>query len=89
MYYVRWLATYISSYVLVCKHELKQCFCTDNNAAIQTSCVISPTNLTTLTINDGLEELVEFNCQCMDENGMISGTRWFLPNETLFPAEGS
>ena len=69
--------------------ELEPYLYTENDALIQTSCVISPTNLTTLTINDGLKELVEFNCQCMDTNGMITGTRWFLPNETLFPAKGS
>ena len=46
--------------------------------------MIFPTNPTTFTIRNPLSALVEFNCQCMYDNGMIlTGTRWFLPNGNL------
>ena len=58
-------------------------------ASAQTSCVISPRNLTALRIRNPLEAHVEFKCQCMDDNEMIlNGTRWFLPNGNLV-SEGS
>ena len=43
------------------------------------SCVISP-NLDMLTIRNNLGRDVELHCQCMDDNGIITGTRWFLSN---------
>ena len=54
-------------------------FCTVDDVSAQTSCVISP-NLTTLTIRDDLVRNVELHCQCMDGNGIITGTRWFAGN---------
>ena len=48
----------------------------------QTSCVISP-DLNMLTIRDPLGRDVELHCQCMDDNGIITGTRWFLPNMSI------
>ena len=53
--------------------------CTVDDVSAQTSCVISP-NLTNLTIRDGLVRNVELHCQCMDSNGIITGTRWFAGN---------
>ena len=46
-------------------------------ANAQANCAISP-NITSLTLRDGLQRDVEFHCQCMDGNGMITtGTSWF------------
>ena len=53
-------------------------YCIVDDVSAQTSCTIFPTNPTTLAIRNPLGALVEFNCQCMDGNGMIlNGTRWF------------
>ena len=57
----------------MCKYHY---LCTVDNVSAQTNCVISP-NITTLTVRGGLERDVEFHCQCMDDNGIITGTRWF------------
>ena len=61
--------------------------CTVDDVTAQTSCVISP-DLTTLTIRDGLQRNVELHCQCMDDNGIITGTRWFAES-TLVPQSDS
>ena len=60
-------------------------FCT---VSAQTSCVISP-DLDMLTINDGLRRDVELHCQCMNDNGIVSGTRWFLPNTSVVSTDSS
>ena len=31
-------------------------------------------------IRGGLQRNVEFHCQCMDDNGLTTGTRWFAGN---------
>ena len=55
----------------------------------QTSCVISP-DFNMLTIRDPLRRDIELHCQCMDDNGIITGTRWFLPNmTTIVPTDSS
>ena len=36
-----------------------------------------------LTIRDPLGRNIEIHCQCMDDNGIITGTRWFLPNMSI------
>ena len=59
-----------------------------DNVSDQTSCVISP-NLDMLTINDGLGRTVDLHCQCMDDNGIITGTRWFLPNMNIVSTDSS
>ena len=52
-------------------------FCPVDDVTAQTSCVISP-NITSLAIRTNLVRNVEFHCQCMDDNGMITtGTSWF------------
>ena len=50
--------------------------CTVDDVSAQTSCVISP-DLTALTIRNPQGRPIEFHCQCMDGNGIITGTRWF------------
>ena len=55
---------------------------------VKTSCVISP-NLTSLTIRDTLIQDVELHCQCMDDNGIFTGTRWFLPDMTTIVSTDS
>ena len=52
------------------------------------SCVISP-DFDTLTIRNQLVRDVELHCQCMDDNGIINGTRWFFPNMTIVPTNSS
>ena len=52
-----------------------------------TNCIISPTNINTLTINTG-SKLIEFNCQCMDGDDIITGTSWFHGN-TLVTTQGN
>ena len=42
-----------------------------------------------LTINDGLRRVVDLHCQCMDDNGIITGTRWFLPNMSIVSNDSS
>ena len=54
----------------------------------QTSCVISP-DLDMLTIRDPLGRDVELHCQCMDDNGTITGTRWFLPDMSIVSTDNS
>ena len=31
-------------------------------------------------IRNGLQQNIELHCQCMDGNGIITGTRWFAGN---------
>ena len=52
------------------------CFCTVDDVSAQTSCVISP-DFNMLTIKNHLGRDVDLHCQCMDDNGIITGTRWF------------
>ena len=59
-----------------------------DDVSAQTSCVISP-DLNMLTIRDGLGRDVELHCQCMDDNGIITGTRWFLSNMNLVSTDNS
>ena len=54
----------------------------------QTSCVISP-DFDMLTIRDGLGRDVELHCQCMDDNGIITGTRWFLSDMNIVSTDSS
>ena len=61
----------------MCEHYYY--LCTVDDVSAQTSCVISP-NLTNLTIRNPLARDIEFHCQCMDDNGVITGTRWFRGN---------
>ena len=57
-----------------------------DNVSAQTSCIISP-NLDMLTIRNPLGRNIEIHCQCMDDNGIITGTRWFLPNMSIVPTD--
>ena len=59
-----------------------------DNVSAQTSCVISP-DLDVLTIRNPLGRDVELHCQCMDDNGIITGTRWFLPNMSIVSTDDS
>ena len=59
-----------------------------DNVSAQTSCVISP-DLDMLTIRDPLGRDVELHCQCMDDNGIITGTRWFSNMTTIVPTDNS
>ena len=59
-----------------------------DDVSAQTSCVISP-NLDMMTIRDNLGRNIELHCQCMDDNGIINGTRWFLPNMSIVPTDNS
>ena len=60
-----------------------------DNVSAQTSCVINP-DLNILTIRDNLAgRNVELHCQCMDDNGIISGTRWFLPDMGIVSTDDS
>ena len=61
---------------------------TVDNASAQTSCVINP-DFDMLTIRNQLGRDVELHCQCMDDNGIITGTRWFLPNMSMVSADSS
>ena len=63
-------------------------FCTVDDVSAQTSCVISP-NLTTLTIRDGVVRNIELHCQCMDDNGIITGTRWFAGNTLVSQSDSN
>ena len=45
----------------------------------QTSCVINP-DLDMLTVRNYLHRDIDLHCQCMDDNGIITGTRWFFSN---------
>ena len=60
------------------------CIYTVDDVSAQTSCVISP-DLDMLTIRDPLGRDVELHCQCMDDNGIITGTRWITPRGGLVP----
>ena len=62
-------------------------FCTVDDVSAQINCIISPINITTLTINTG-SRFVEFNCQCMDGDDIITGTSWFFGN-TLVTTQGN
>ena len=62
-------------------------FCTVDDVSAQTNCIISPTNINTLTIHTG-SRFVEFNCQCMDGDDIITGTSWFHGN-TLVTTQGN
>ena len=42
-----------------------------------------------LTIRNGLGRDVELHCQCMDDNGIITGTRWFFPNMSVVSTDSS
>ena len=53
-----------------------------------TSCVINPI-LDMLTIRNQLGRDVELHCQCMDDNGIINGTRWFLPDMSMVSNDSS
>ena len=57
-----------------------------DNVSAQTSCVINP-NINMLTIRNPLGRDVELHCQCMDDSGIITGTRWFLPNMSIVPTD--
>ena len=59
-----------------------------DNVSAWTSCVISP-DLDILTIRNNLGRDVELHCQCMDDNGIITGTRWFLPNMSMVSNDSS
>ena len=59
-----------------------------DNVSAQTSCVISP-NINMFTIRNPLGKDVELHCQCMDDNGIITGTRWFLPNMNIVSNDSS
>ena len=63
-------------------------FCTAYDVSAQTSCVISP-DLDMLTIKNPLGRNVDLHCQCMDDNGIITGTRWFLPNMNVVSTDNS
>ena len=59
-----------------------------DDVSAQTSCVINP-DFNMLTIRDGLGGVVDLHCQCMDDNGIITGTRWFLPDMSLVSTDSS
>ena len=59
---------------------------TVDDVSAQINCIISPTNIT-LTIHTG-SRFVEFNCQCMDGDDIITGTSWFHGN-TLVTTQGN
>ena len=42
-----------------------------------------------LTIRNNLGRDVDLHCQCMDDNGIITGTRWFLPDMSIVSNESS
>ena len=42
-----------------------------------------------LTIRRGLGPNVDLYCQCMDDNGIINGTRWFLPDMSIVSTDNS
>ena len=54
----------------------------------QTSCVINP-HFNMLTIKNQLGRDVDLHCQCMDDNGIITGTRWFLPDMSIVSTDSS
>ena len=62
--------------------------CTVYDVSAQTSCVISP-EIDMLTIRNYLGRDVDLHCQCMDDNGIITGTRWFLPNMSIVSTDSS
>ena len=51
-------------------------------------CVISP-DFDMLTIRDNLGPDVDLHCQCMNDDGIITGTRWFLPNMSIVSTDNS
>ena len=61
--------------------------CIVDDVSAQTNCIISPTNIATLTIHTG-SRFVGFNCQCMNGDNIITGTSWFLGN-TSVTAQGN
>ena len=70
-----------------CEHEYYYYLFTVDDVSAQTSCVIDPTNVTTLRIINGLRIPLELNCQCLDGNGMmIAGTSWFFNGNRLTSA---
>ena len=62
--------------------------CTVGDVSALTSCAITP-DLDMLTIRDGLVRDVDLHCQCMDDNGIINGTRWFLPDMSIVSTDNS
>ena len=62
--------------------------CTVGDVSALTSCAITP-DLDMLTIRDDRKRLVDLHCQCMDDNGIITGTRWFLPNMSIVSTDSS
>ena len=62
--------------------------CTVDDVSAQTRCVISP-DLDMLTIRNPLGRDVDLHCQCMDDNGIINGTRWFLPDMSIVSTDNS
>ena len=59
-----------------------------DNVSAQTSCVISP-DLDMLTIRDPLGRNIDLHCQCIDDNGIITGTRWFFSNMSIVSTDNS
>ena len=49
--------------------------------------IINP-DLNMMTIRDQLRRDIELHCQCMDDNGIITGTRWFS-NTSIVPTNSS
>ena len=67
---------------------LLNCLCTVDEVSAQTSCVISP-DFDMLIIRNPLARDVELHCQCIGDNGIITGTRWFLPNMSIVSTDSS
>jgi len=64
-------------------------FIVNDDVSAQTSCVVSP-DLDMMTIRDDLRRDVELHCQCTDDdNGIITGTRWFSDMTTIVPTDNS
>ena len=62
--------------------------CTVDDVSAQTSCVISP-DFDKLTIRNNSLPDVDLHCQCMDDNGIITETRWFLPDMSIVSTDNS
>ena len=71
---------------LICMNIKYYYLCTVDDVSAQTSCVISP-DLTALTLRNPLGRPIEFHCQCMDDNGIITGIRWFNGSTLVYQNE--
>lgn len=59
-----------------------------DGVSAQTTCTITSTSNTSLTIRNNLMRAIELNCRCMDGNKIITSTRWFFNGSLVSTTQG-